>query len=252
MKYDSNFDIIWVKVINGTLNDTAVKVVVDNEDNVYMTGTYNSSSIVNLGNNVSLPVSNAGDGYFVKFDPNGNALWSKTYIGTDNPGTITHLAVDSGNNVYVTGGYGSGSSIGSLAPGVPLPTTAGYAAYVVKYTSVGDYVWHRIIDGNGTESGRGIIVDSLNNIGLLGNIFNVTPIDLNRDGSLILPTPGLGVVSFAVIKFGPYTAPDVTSTFVSSTVVEPPPAPASITSPLMYSIHFVSVISISNSTSKSS
>jgi hypothetical protein len=201
IKYNSLFDAQWVKVINGSAADNAIRCKVDLENNVYITGTYNSATTTDLGNGVILPITINGDGYIVKFNgANGQALWSKVFVAQDNPGTVTNVAFDSSNNVYITGGY-TGSSPYTIETGVTFPATTGFAIYIIKYNSSGTYKWHKFYDGNGTESGRGILVDSSNNIAVLINVFNVTNIQLNGDNSVILNSSA-GLVNFAVVKFG--------------------------------------------------
>ncbi len=201
IKYNSSFEAQWAKAITGTLAENAIRCKVDLEDNVYITGTYNSASTTDLGNGVVLPATTNGDGYIVKFNgSNGQALWSKVFVAPDNPGTVTNVAFDSSNNVYITGGY-TNSTTYTIETGVTFPATIGYAIYLIKYTSSGVYKWHKFYDGNGTESGRGILLNSANEISLLINILNVTNIQLNGDNSVVLASTG-GGFQFSVVKFG--------------------------------------------------
>jgi len=203
IKYNSSLVPQWVKTIQGPDIEQAIRCGTDLNGDVYICGNYNSSSIINLGNGVTLPVTINGDGYLIKFDKtDGSALWAKTFNATDNPGTTTNLDFDSSNNVYIIGAYGSIDPI-TIAPSVTLPGTIGFAVYIIKYNSSGTYRWHRTLDGNGTESGRSLTVDSLDQIAVIINVNNVTNVDINGDNTLIIPSTN-SITSTAVIQFSAF------------------------------------------------
>lgn len=205
IKFNSSFEPLWCKSIQGNLADTAAKCVVDTENNIYISGSYNSTTIVSLGNELSFPATSSGDGYVIKYSSAGVAQWYKIYTATDTPGTTTVVEVDSYNNVYTMGGYGNTNSL-EIAPGVTLSPTVGFDGYIVKYNKNGTYLWHRMINSlSGTESVRRMVMDNLDNICVLVNLLTSAglsgQIDLNGDGSVILPGTN-SAAHFGLIKFG--------------------------------------------------
>ncbi len=92
IKYNSEGNIIWVRkyqVFQGS-RDFASDICLDNDGNVYVTGsTYFSSP-----NSINT----------IKYDSSGNQIWVAVYNDSLYPGKLAvSLAVDNFNNVYVTG-----------------------------------------------------------------------------------------------------------------------------------------------------
>lgn len=104
VKYDSTGSQRWVSRYNGTANgeDRAYAIVVDNSDNVYITGSSTNSS--------------SGTDYTtLKYDPiNGSQIWTVLYNGTGNSSDIAYaITLDNVDNVLVTGSSRHSSLLGS-------------------------------------------------------------------------------------------------------------------------------------------
>ena len=159
-------------------NDVATRVIVDSENNVYITGSTSSNFFPTTPG--VYQTSDTGSSVFVtKLNAAGDTLIYSTYIGgTEIDGTsqgdgianVSYgqgLAVDSAGNAYVTG-YSSSD----------FPTTAGAFkrvhasadAFVTKLNSTGSaLVYSTFLGGNsGDEWGYGIAVDSVGNAFVAG------------------------------------------------------------------------------------
>jgi len=93
IKYDPNGKQLWLARYNGPNNgtDKATALVLDKSGNIYVTGSINISS-------------NNHDYATIKYDSDGNQLWSVCYNGAVNGyDSAKSLAVDNSGNVYVTG-----------------------------------------------------------------------------------------------------------------------------------------------------
>jgi hypothetical protein len=99
IKYAKNGNFLWSRTSNnqkitGIPNAKGNSVVVDNDNNIYVTG-----QIYNGSNNDIITVA---------YDPNGNLLWQKTYDGGGGSNDVgANISLDNINNVYVAGTTGA-------------------------------------------------------------------------------------------------------------------------------------------------
>jgi len=124
---------IWARQIGGNDSTTvASDVAVDPAGNVYATGYFNDSVIVDPGSSqVQLTIDKSNDGhspfskigssevYITKFASNGDLGYAKQ-IGGDEAGIVSAaIVVDSAGNAWVTGNF-NGTANFAPAPGKPV------------------------------------------------------------------------------------------------------------------------------------
>lgn len=105
MKYDSNGDLLWATGAGEASSEESRDVATDGSGNIYVTGQFRSS--ITFG---SIPINgpNNANVFIAKYDVDGNAVWALSAGGTvDEHGN--GIAVDSNDNVYVTGSFDSPS-----------------------------------------------------------------------------------------------------------------------------------------------
>ncbi|HWA05889.1 MAG TPA: SBBP repeat-containing protein [Ignavibacteria bacterium] len=141
---------MWARTYSQSLlgDDKAIALVVDSHNNPVITG-------ISQG---FLLLLTPYDYATVKFDENGNQLWVRRYNGPGNgEDKPTDIAVDSQDNIIVTGG-----SAGS---------TSGEDFATLKYNSSGSEVWVQRYDGPGNNEDRAyaIVVDNSDNIAVTGS-----------------------------------------------------------------------------------
>ena len=142
VKYGADGSQIWAVRYNGPGNDDdgAQDLAIDSGGNVYITG-YSYDSNTNY------------DYATVKYDHNGNHLWSARYNGPDNSGDYAYaLAIDNSGNVYVTGISFDGNTANDYA--------------TVKYSSDGKQLWVARYNGTGNSDdyASSIFVDNNGNV----------------------------------------------------------------------------------------
>jgi archaellin len=163
VKYNSAGTALWAKGPTGSGGDFGYGVAVDASGNVYVTGGHESG--LDFGDGVSVADEGNFGVFVVKYNSAGTAQWAKGPTGT---GTDTGygVAVDSSDNVYVTGSHGNGLDFGN---GVTIPDEGGtYGVFVVKYNSAGTAQWAKGPTGTGTDQGLGVAVDSSGNVYVAG------------------------------------------------------------------------------------
>ena len=110
IKYSEGGEAQWFNTITGTGNDYGYGIAVDSGNNIYITGSYNSTTTIDLGNGQTLPVSTNNDVFLIKYSAGGDAQWHKTIPVPGNDFGYG-IAVDSFDNIYLTGFYNSSTTI---------------------------------------------------------------------------------------------------------------------------------------------
>ena len=177
VKYDTSGLVQWATTISGTGTDRGLSIATDSTG-VYVTGGYQSTSVVTLNNGKTLPISVGLDVFIVKYDTSGVAQWATTIAGTGSDAGAA-ITTDS-TGVYVTGYYTS-TSVVTLNNGKTLPIStngaSGYDAFNVKYDRSGLAQWAATIP-TGVSQGTGINTDST----------GVYAVGLYKSPSQVLPT----------------------------------------------------------------
>jgi uncharacterized delta-60 repeat protein len=152
IKYNSSGTKEWTKQEGSSGDDYAYGVAVDSSGNIYVTG-YTEKKL--HGNN------NSGkfDMFLVKYNSSGTRQWTKQF-GTSGWDAGYGVAVDSSNNIYVTG-YTDGGLGGNNNSGK-------FDMFLVKYNSSGTRQWTKQFGTSGWDVGYGVAVDSSNNIYVTG------------------------------------------------------------------------------------
>jgi hypothetical protein len=140
MKYDTDGSLIWAKSVSGG----GFAVAFDREGNIWLAGT--AGLYPDLGM------------YLGKYDSGGNEVWG-TAAGTNSGASA--IAVDSSDNVFVTGGFSGAMTVDSAT----IWSSGFFDAWLAKYSSNGSLQWLKQMGGSDYDFGDGVVTD------LSGNCF---------------------------------------------------------------------------------
>jgi uncharacterized delta-60 repeat protein len=175
LKYAANGNYRWGKVYDGgeELDDKAFGIVVDENDNIYITGYITTEVGDAAGDNT--------DAILIKYGRNGSLKWTERYNGGGNISTdkAFGIVVDEDNNmIYIAGQTGvSGGSLDYL---------------LVKFTYSGNQKWATTYDGpaNGDDYANAIDIMRNNKVVVTGasfgsqNNFDYATVKFNKNGQL--------------------------------------------------------------------
>ena len=167
VKYNSSGTKQWTKQVGEGAYNKGYDVTTDSSGNAYVTG-YTAGTIdgnTNQGWN---------DMFLMKYNSSGTRQWSKM-LGTSGNDHGNGVALDSSNNVYVTG------VVDGVLDG---NTSAGEDdIFLVKYNSSGTKQWARQHGTSQNDYGREIVIDSKGYIYIVASGYGGIDGNTNNSGS---------------------------------------------------------------------
>ncbi len=152
----------WAKGAGGVSQDYSNSVTADGNENVIITGNFDSFSIT-FGT-MTLVNSGGSDIFIVKYDNFGNVLWAKNAGGTSND-IASDITTDLNGDILVTG-YFMSSTI--LFGSTTLYNTGDNDMFIVKYDSLGNVKWAKSMVGNSLDKSTNVASDMAGNIFVTG------------------------------------------------------------------------------------
>lgn len=181
-KFDKYGAKLWARLYGTVHGDRGIGVAVDSAGWVYVTG-FTEGDLPGGGQ------SNAGggglgeaDGFVAKYSSAGVRQWTRQ-IGTAEQDVFYDAAVDTDDNIYVTG---------RTQGGLDGKTHFGnHDIAVLKYKNDGTKLWSRQLGTSGDDQGASIATDRINNVYVVGRASG------NLEGNA-----GFGSTDAFVSKFG--------------------------------------------------
>ncbi len=161
--------LIYSTYLGGNDDDSGYAIAVDADGYAYIAGTTYSTDFPVQPNPGAYQLANAGefDAFVTKLDRMGNSLVFSTYLGGGNNDAAYSIAVDSGDNVYVTGETGSANF--PRASAFQGTIGGGADVFVTKLNANGtNLVYSTFLGGSGYDVGNGIAVDGSGNAHVVG------------------------------------------------------------------------------------
>ncbi len=156
--FDAAGNYLWANQAGSPTDDFGVKIVLDNQGNVYHTGYFSGSDVDFDPGAGTAYLSSAGlnDIYFARYDPDGNFTWAAG-IGGVFTDFGNSMAVTSSGKVVVTGGFAGSNIDFDPGPGTMYLSSVGnedlfFASY--SQTSTG-------IEAPGSSSTEGLIIHTV-------------------------------------------------------------------------------------------
>jgi len=178
VKFDAQGNHLWSKFAGDTDYDSGASIDTNAANDVVMTGYYGGT--INFG---PAPHTSLGfaDMFLVKYDAQGNALFSKSFGGSayDYPAEVRFAA----NGDIVVAGFSTGTiDFG----GPPLTSSGGADIVVAKLDAAGNHIWSKKFGSTGSQRCQSMAIDASGNIWLTGDFdgaLNFGGATLNGAGS---------------------------------------------------------------------
>lgn len=167
---DNNGNFLWAKTIGGIGIENGSKVISDAAGNLIEAAQFQATVTVGT---TSYTAKGAIDGLLIKYDTNGNIIWSfsvGSVGGGDN--SITGVLVDGNGNIDIDGYLNGTVNLNPLGTGPNI--VANNAMYVAQYTPAGILTWVKSISNALPTNGANIALDAQNDVYLVASFSGTT------------------------------------------------------------------------------
>ncbi len=203
IKLDINGSYVWGGTIGGAQDDRAISIKVDDEDNLYITGSFQGIVDFDITENIfNLDGSGSSAMFTIKIDKYSNFIWGKSISG----GIIlpSSITVDASYNVYVAGRM-EGIIDFDSGPGTFILSSSGNtrAVFVLKINEIGDFVNAGVtssLNSGSIPKGNSIKLDSNSNIYITGSFSGTVDFDFSNNVQNLVATGSSAFSDVFVLK----------------------------------------------------
>ena len=175
LKFDSLGVRQWATYYGGSAHEEGNSIRIDNQDNVYMVGTTSSSNLPTqqlTGAYWQATYGGNNDFFILKFNNMGVRQWATYYGGTGIDAnynqTSNCLAIDSQNNVYITGNTSTWGFPTQQLTGAYWQANGTQDIVILKFNSQGVRQWATYYGGTSEENGISLCIDIQDNLFITG------------------------------------------------------------------------------------
>lgn len=175
--YAQDFD--WAKRAGGNNADDVFDNTMDLDGNILVTGYFKNTITFGEGE-VQLTSAGGADMYIAKYNTDGDLIWALKAGGATGFDWSNSIAVDTDNNILVTGYFDTQMTFGEGGNTVTIDAYGDDRdIFVAKYNSDGELIWAFGEGGSENDSGQGISTDQENNVFVVGKFKGTATFDHN-------------------------------------------------------------------------
>jgi len=173
-KYDLNGNYQWAFKLGSTANDRALAITADKNGNLIVSGFFSNTVDFDPGNgtaNLTAPI-NQYNAFFAKYTSAGSYVFAKQLVGDYSEGN--DIKTDGNGDIFLFGDWSETVDVDPSGATVNMVTSGqlNFGIFIAKYSSTGNYVWHKTVCGTGLNIARQIAIDA--NAIYIGGIFSST------------------------------------------------------------------------------
>ncbi|MDX1462713.1 MAG: SBBP repeat-containing protein, partial [Marinirhabdus sp.] len=183
LKLDLNGNYLWNIAFGSSEDwDTAYSIVIDNFNNIYISGSFSNEMDVDPSNDIFLLNTPSGqeNAFAIKYSGNGALSWAKSIGGAQFTRSY-NMTLDNEQQPLISIKY---TGTVDFDPGVDesfLTSNGGFDVGVLRLNDHGDFNWARSMGGADTDFPLSITTDSQNNILTAGYFYEIGDYDPSSD-----------------------------------------------------------------------
>jgi hypothetical protein len=172
VKLNPNGNVIWLKQIGGTGDEGANEVAIGINNQIIIGAQSNNNFTVN---EINYNNTGAQDAYVISISTLGDIEWIRAVEGSGYA-RAKAIAVDKIGNVYFGGDFfGQNAPTGANA----FTSNGGSDAFMTSWNSLGQFRWSKTWGGIGNDLCKGIVVNSLLDVYMVGQFEKAVNFDGN-------------------------------------------------------------------------
>ncbi|MBK9257662.1 MAG: SBBP repeat-containing protein [Saprospiraceae bacterium] len=173
-KFDVEGKLMWSTYFGGENSDFAPFFTLDHNNNIIVAGVTGSVNQITTPNAIQTELMGDVDGFIVKFNKDGQVLWS-TYFGGSEDDRIENITVDSLGQIYVVGSTYSKDL--HVTESCHQNINAGKSdGFIAKLTTDGQLLWSSYYGGDEDDVFYGLSLDKDQNLIVTGSTFSTNNI----------------------------------------------------------------------------
>ena len=176
-KLNSNHEIVWAKTMGGPLFDYCESMSLDEEENIYTTGSFENVADFDPGDSAIYLTSAGGNDIYVnKLNSDGEYVWAKQMSGPEDE-FGEGIVYDQVGNIYITGYFKSTVDFDPDTSSSYMTSVDDYDVFIEKLDTDGNMLWARQIGGVDSQGGQAITLDNDNNVYCTGHFKGTADFD---------------------------------------------------------------------------
>ncbi len=163
----------WGKTFGGNLGGNFLNygrsIAVDDDGNIYTTGSFEGTGDFDPGPGVYNLTSNSEYDVFIsKLDRNGNFLWAKCFGGMSSNVSAPisdigyGIVTDKDGNVYVCGAFENTVDFDPGSGVYNISSSGGEDIFILKLDASGNFIWVKTLGGSWQDVARSIAIKNKN------------------------------------------------------------------------------------------
>jgi hypothetical protein len=211
-KYTSAGSFVWVKAIQGGINNSGAELndlVLDANKNISITGSFGGTldfdPNATISNITCNPISTS-DIYIVKYDSLGNYFWAKK-TGNGGVNSGNSIVADPLGNLFVTGGFSGLNTDFDPSPAVAIVNSNSGTKdiFILKYDLNGNYMWADGMGSGNVDEGYSIALENTGNVVSTGVFFETIDFDTSPSTYTLTANAFIAPSNFYISKYSQNT-----------------------------------------------
>ncbi|MDF2457011.1 MAG: hypothetical protein K0R51_3004 [Cytophagaceae bacterium] len=177
-KFTTDGNYVWAKTIGGPSDDWVGEIKVSKQGNIFIGGSFRGTGDFDPGVSVQnlINTNSDDDAFIAKYNSDGEYLYAYA-IGGPGRDYTRDIAVDTSENIYLTGSFTNTKDFDFLSTQKNLTSNGDYDIFLAKYDSLGHLIWVNSFGASGFDSGTKIYADPTGMIYLAAAYYHTVDFD---------------------------------------------------------------------------